>query len=147
MTTATPTTYDYDMHNLPPFAPSDVTTTYARIVVLLDGSAAADRAISTALNLAETHHTEIVLVCTRQVGARDYIHAETSLLQQQGVNATGHIVRGSLTNLPDWMLESHGAQAIVVGQKATGWLGRFFSDDVIAALRARTHADIFAVTA
>lgn len=130
------------------FAVIDVNSnieTYERIIVLLDGSPAAERAISTAIELVGKNEPEIILICSSHIGARNYIHAKTTALQHQRFNARGYVVSGSLSNLPAWILKTEQADAIVVPQKPVGWLGRLIGEDIAARLSERTGADILTV--
>lgn len=118
---------------------------YGRIYVLLDGSSEAEQAITRAVKLARPNNAEIVLVCTRHLGVRNYIHSQCAALHKKGLTARGHVVADTISQLAKWFVQSGQSDAIVMVQKSAGWLGWLFGPDAAAILKARTEADIIPV--
>ena len=119
--------------------------TYERIVVLLDGSPAAEQAIAIAIELGQSADAEITLICNNQCGATDYIHAKVNALKQQRINARGYVFSGEVNELPAWVRKSEKANVILVAQKSVGWLGRLFGQDLAMNMSSCTNADVFQV--
>lgn len=116
------------------------TQAYKRILVFLNGTPAAERAIPKALELAVTNNAELVLVCQNHAGADAYIQSKCGELNQQGFKTNGYVV--SMSKPSVWLVDSEKADAVVVAQK-TDWLGRLFTGDVCAKLRSHTSADVY----
>lgn len=119
------------------------TNTYKRVLVPLDGTGEAERAIAAAIDLARPNDAEIVLVCANEPGAQGYINAKCDSLQHQNVRVRGYTINGKVSDLPNWLINSEKADAIVLVQKPVGWLMRLFGGDVAASLKARTRADVY----
>lgn len=118
---------------------------YKRILVLLDGPGAAERAISAAAKLATPEETEIILVIAKQPGAEGFVNAKVNSLRFQQFAARGYTINTSIANLPNWLVASEHADAIIVPQHSAGWFGRLFGQNIAAKLRATTDADVLEV--
>jgi hypothetical protein len=119
--------------------------TYKRIVVLLNDASEADQMISTVLDLNRTPGTTVTLICHSQPGAQNQIDQKCRQLQQQRVKANGYLVNYALNQLPDWLLRSEQADAIIMAQEPVGWLGRLLGMDAAHVLETRTQADVITV--
>ena len=118
---------------------------YKRILVLLDGSSAAEQAITAAVDLAPNTQTEIVLICMAGTGMQAYIDKETTALRRQHKNVRGYLINEKVTDLPAWVNKSEKPDAIVMTQKPVGWIGRLLGGDHAAVLKSRTNADVYTV--
>jgi len=118
-------------------------TTYKRILVILDGSGAAERAIAEAVKLAKANNAYVTLVCCDGPGMEAYVTSKGRELQQQGIQAHGYAAACTDANGLVWLVESEKADAVVIAHKPVSRLGRWLSGDAAAALRARTKADIY----
>ena len=118
--------------------------TYKRIMVLLDGSRLAERALPTAIELAADSGAEIVLICENKTGSAAYIEAKSRELRQQHIEAHGYTVNASILDLPAWLLQSEKADAIVTVQKSAGWISRLFGS-AARDLAQRSRAEVITV--
>lgn len=119
--------------------------TYKRIVVLLNDVSEADQIIPTVLDLKRTPGTTVTLICRNQPGAQNQIDHKCRQLQQQRVKANGYLVNYALNQLPDWLLQSEKADAIVMAQESVGWLGRLLGMYAAHVIETRTQADVITV--
>ncbi len=117
-------------------------TTYKRILVILDGSGAAERAIAEAVKLAKANNAYVTLVCCDGPGMEAYVTSKGRELQQQGIKAHGYAAACTDANGLVWLVESEKADAVILSQEPVSWLGRLFGADGVATLRARTTATI-----
>jgi nucleotide-binding universal stress UspA family protein len=120
-------------------------TTYKRILVFLDGSRAAERALPKAIKMAKASGASIVIACRNHAGVNDYLAIHIRNLTHQGVQAHGYVVNKMISQPTAWLIASEHADAVVFAQKAAGWFGSMFGGNVAAQLRAGTDADIFTV--
>lgn len=118
--------------------------TYKRIMVLLDGSSLAERALPTAIELAAESGAEIVLICENTNGSAAYVEAKSRELRHQRIEAHGYVVNASISNLPAWLLQSEKADVIVTVQKSAGWLSRLFGSTALD-LAQRSQAEVITV--
>jgi nucleotide-binding universal stress UspA family protein len=118
--------------------------TYKRIMVLLDGSGLAERALPTAIELAAESGAEIVLICENTPGSAAYIEAKSREIRQQRIEANGYTVNASISDLPAWLLQSEKADAIVMVQKSAGWLSWLFGS-AARDLARRSRAEVITV--
>ncbi|MEL6148126.1 MAG: hypothetical protein AAFV33_14835 [Chloroflexota bacterium] len=137
-------------HTAAASVPHTVDTTaprhYGRILVLLDNMHAAEEAIRTGSNLAREHGASMVMVIQSQPGAHEYIDRTCRAFEEdETVSVHGYTITSAIADLPNWLLNSEKADAIIVAQKPTGWLERFVSGDFVASLQARTGVDVFTV--
>lgn len=117
--------------------------TYERILVFLDGSSAAERAIPEAVNLARPNNAHVVMIVRDHAGAETYINGKAGELRGQHVDAHGYVISSTAAQTPAWLVESEKADAVVIAHKPVSRLGRWLGGDAAAALRARTKADIY----
>lgn len=122
------------------------TRTYNRIVILFDACGEADQALRVALEIGSTHNLSITMIGTNSCNMKAYIDRKTRQLQEQEIAANGYTISGTISNLPQWILNTEQADAVIVAQNPVGWIGRMFGHDVAASLRSRTTADVFEVT-
>ncbi len=137
-------------HRLPIFSsvnPETIETvsaprSYQHIVVLLDGSGLAERAIPAALELAQTHEASVTVICRSGAAhAHDYAEAKARDLRQQGIEAHGYAADMNA----NWLVQSEGADVVVLAQGSASRWGRLLGTDLAAALRHNTDADVVAV--
>lgn len=121
------------------------TRTYKRIVILFDECSEAEQALSVALEIGSVYDLSIVMIGTNTNHMKTYIDRKTRELEEQDITAHGYTVSSAIANLPQWILNTEQADAVIVAQHPVGWLGRMFGHDIAANLRARTTADIFEV--
>lgn len=118
--------------------------TYKRIMVLLDGSRLAERALPTAIELAAESGAEIVLICENATGRAAYVEAKSREIRQQRIEANGYVVNASISDLPAWLLQSEKCDAVVTVQKSAGWLSRMFGS-AARDLAQRSQAEVITV--
>jgi len=124
---------------------TQTTRSYNRILVLLDNSQAGERAIAAALEMARPLETEIILIAPDEPGVQSFINSKCANLQQQRMTAHGYTISQNLDDIPLWVIESEKAEAVIVAQKTTSWLGRLLGDNVATKLGARLQADVYTI--
>ncbi len=116
---------------------------YKRILVFLDGSHEAERALPEAAELARPNNAAVVIICRSHAGAQAYLDKKLDELRSERVNVQGYVVSEQAAKAPSWLVKTEKADAVVMTRKPVGRVWRWLGADIAETLRARTDADIF----
>lgn len=141
----------------------------SRIVVLLDGTGLAERAIPTAAELARMNEAELILVHVYQsqgikrihdvllptdaarvvkqaeAEASRYLQSQCSKLRRQKLNARGYILKRESINTIRDVAETEQPDLLVMVQPQRHWLVNLFHGDPVSAIRERAGVPVLAV--
>ncbi len=118
---------------------------HERIIVFLDGTPEAERAIAEAIKLAGRSDARVVLIGRSYTGAEAYINEKVAELHRQHVNAHGYTISDQAAKAPAWIVKTEKADAVVLVQGPVNWLSRLMGTDLAASLRARTSATVYSL--